>query len=930
MTEELTKNQIEAASHFTGPAIVIAGPGSGKTRVITERVAFLIKDKKVEPSSILVTTFTEKAADELKHRLFGQVGKHAEHVHISTVHSFCKSLMEEFFYCHDFGIDFTVLDGDSQKLLVLANRSRLDLGGRRGWRDLIIRSAGYQADYEGEVGRLYNFITENLIDTKDVKSGLAASGELSHDMEKLLDSYDIYVDILKNENSVDFAHLEKTVYCMLKNNREILSQIRGKIKFILVDEYQDTNPVQDFIFRGIAGDDENIFVVGDKNQSIYGFRGAAIENFTRFSSEYKGAKEYFLNTNFRSTDKIVDAANKIFENRIREKLVSFRGRGNSIVIIRGETRKTAFLNSVKYLKSKNIQLNDIAFLYRKKVLAEDIIWALMQESVPFQTDSDGKFLDRAEVKSFVSLFGYVYQDEINESDFSGWKDWWRPDLFDNEVLKVSAGTYDVLTKLPKETNLADHGKPDDLLQLGISDKSDTGMIADILKLRKDVNDKKKGLLDVLFELFRISKYLSRLMNDPSDENEESLYNLAKLTRLLDNYERMFKRPTAKGFLYILYNSGRAKNMDQIILENSQAVRCMTVHKSKGLEFPAVVLCSMAEKDFPLEYRNNKEICGIPFDKKFVRAGNLHIDESKHYAEELRLFYVAITRAQDLLVLTVPEKANKNKLNPSRFLQLIDGFVTEDIKTNITLESHYKQSKQTPVLSYTSVSTYMDCPFRYKLNYIYRFNSPSGVMQRQGIIIHNVLQRINVALKNGEKIDRDIIGGFTAKFWLPITGKKSDESLKNEIIDFAFNYYIFAKKSYKSIVSVEEPFTYIDDDLIIKGKTDLIARDIDDNNVLVDFKARTSEGIEEISVDKQLNIYNYCLNNLALDKLMAYTVLDNKMHEIPVEKEHAKNMLQSVSAKLKNENFELNSESPLCKTGNCVYSFICKELKDGKK
>ncbi len=178
MDEKLTDEQIKAISHFEGPAIVVAGPGSGKTRIITERVKYLINKKKVNPSNILVTTFTEKASNELKHRLYTQIGKDSEQVHVSTIHSLCKSLMEEFFYYHEFGIDFSVLDEDNQRLLISANKNRLELGGRRGWRDLIIQSAGYNSIYESLISQLYNFITENDINIEDVNVQLKIYEEI--------------------------------------------------------------------------------------------------------------------------------------------------------------------------------------------------------------------------------------------------------------------------------------------------------------------------------------------------------------------------------------------------------------------------------------------------------------------------------------------------------------------------------------------------------------------------------------------------------------------------------------------------------------------------------------------------------------------------------------------------------------------------------
>jgi DNA helicase-2/ATP-dependent DNA helicase PcrA len=928
--QALTSEQQLAISHFTGPALVLAGPGSGKTRVITERVNYLINRREVPPQKILVTTFTEKAATELKHRLFKGLGTDAEYIHVSTIHSLCKTILEDCFEYHPFGSRFTVLDAETQSLLVEANIGRLRLGGPRGWREIVIKAAGFNGNPEDTVCVLYNFLTDNLIDTGRLRAELDASDRLTHDMERLLDSYEIYNDILKEEKLIDFSHLQSLVYGLLYENKEVFAKLQDRFEFIMVDEYQDTSPLQDLIFRGLAGKNSNIFVVGDANQSIYSFRGADTHNFLSFPGHFKNTREYSLCTNFRSTELLVQAANKIMEGRIKKQLQAHRRKGNRIILIKGENRHDAAQGLVDYLKhltgKRETAYGDIAFLCRKKRIMEPYIIALRESGIPFVATDEGRFTEREEIKAYLKLFNYVTQNQELEGKFREWS-WWNTEMFKGGVSGLSARTIGILDEAARDFDIASLRSPAECKKHGITDHNDIKKLVRLNELRNDAP--LQSSLEIFYGLFRLTGYLGRLFNEDSTQNREKLYNLACLTRIVDNYEKTIKRPSAQRFLKHIYYRSRNNSYKQYSLETENTVKVMTVHKAKGLEFPVVAVCSLIDGDFPGRFRENDEVCGVPIPPKFRLHNTCTPDEEDHYNEELRLFYVALTRAQDLLLITESDHKETQKAEPSAFKELIRDYITQEISNEVEVKEKYTLPNIVPHISYTSMNTYLDCPFRYRINYEYGFISPPSFIQKQGIIAHNVLQRINNDLKNKKKLTREMIAGYYELYEMPLPDvKKEREWFKQTIIENCWQYYRMALKEWKEIAAIEKPFTFIGEDIIVYGRVDLVVVDKSGQTLLVDFKARTKEGIESTMVHDQLNFYTYCLKDKSITAMLAYTLLDNEKIILSYDEKRSHEAISRLCAGLKNRDFHPDKNSQFCRSGKCGYKFICEDLPNG--
>jgi DNA helicase-2/ATP-dependent DNA helicase PcrA len=690
--------------------------------------------------------------------------------------------------------------------------------------------------------------------------------------------------------------------------------------------------LQDRIFRLIAGKNKNLFVVGDVKQSIYGFRGATVINFEKFTDRYPEAKTYFLNVNFRSTKNIVELSNKVFEDVVKRELESRRRHGEKIRLLYGENsdqtaKKT--IDLIKQLRGENIIKNygDIALLFRSlKNHAPEFIKYLNKEKIPYVTFGDGQFLEREEIKAIIYLMSYVTQELYIDNKFHEWKEWWKKDIFAGDFFDFSQETK--RTIIEGEFNLYDLRDEEDFKKQRFNNKTDIAKLIKLNKLKYDVEREKdsfgdyqrgkNSLLIIFYKILDYSGYFKRLMEEPTNQNREKLHNLGRLSEIINRYMDISKREDIKGFLWYLYNSG--ENIDQTKIEDENTVKLMTVHQAKGLEFPVVFLCCLNEGRFPLRYRSG-EFLHIP--DEFLDKEETEEAKDEFFEEEKRLFYVGLTRAQDNLIFTASEKHRVKRWKISRFLEEIPDELMTDEDFKLSAEKQYRVKKEVPNLNYSAINTFIDCPLRYSLIYNYDFATPPSYMQRVGTFIHNSLQQIHEHIRKGENISPEDMKNIVDRYWinLPMSEKKNNE-MKLKKVQELVTYYVYAKDNYKEILAIEESFSHIDDNMIVKGKVDLIAKDKEGKVCLIDFKARTQKGIKETNVDKQLQIYDYCLDTeYKIDNLIAYTTEDNKASYFPTDKKKTKDFLINVSTKMSKEDFH-KQKNAFC--SQCQFKFYCKE------
>ena len=925
--DKCTESQINAAKHFEGPLLIVAGPGSGKTRVLVERVAYLVKKKHINPGNILVITFTIKAAEELKARLSLCVGPEIISMQVSTIHSFCHEILMKYSDYHELGATFDVLDNEMQLMFIRANFYKLGI------------NKFINMGRISEVVHGFNKCGENIISPDELSEYLKKRYPDNKKYQDFCSSYKNYLILMNEEKKVDFAGLQINVLNLLNNNKSVLEKIQNQYKFILVDEYQDTNPIQDEFFDLISNPHNNLCVVGDEDQSIYAFRGADPWNFIRFKEKYDS--EYVsLDKNFRSTSNIVNLFDHFMEKyrSYPKKIEPSRECGNEIILLKSEDINDEAKNvvkSIKQLKEQNIipHYGYVALLFRSvRYHANKIIAELKKNDIPYTVNGHGSFLDREEIRTMLYMLSYVDPPSYDDK-FKSWNSWWNISMFETDFLNLNEKTIQTLYKLDKGFDLSSLLEVKDFINIGIEDENDINKLKGLNELKVELSNKSKNILDIFYDILEISGYLKWLIEDESPKNQEKIFNLAQLTSILNKYEYMNRKPKIKDFMWYLYLLPKGMQYDEHVVDNPFSVKISTVHQSKGLEFPVVFVCSVIKNRFPGRKKKEKNIVPIPeelllkFKKRditFLAEDTIMPDEFE--MEERRLFYVAMTRAQDVLVVSTADKIKVNKVGFSPYIKEIEKI--EDVMNSCNYMEECKHrdlSKAKPIsLSYSSIDSYYRCPFVYKMVYEYGFQYSPSYMQNYGIIIHNCLQKIHIGLKNNEKIDGARIKSIVNTCWIQLHDDvKKDEKqrsiIERNLLDYAHEIQEYAHR----IISAEEPFSIVKKNMEINGRTDLILENKNGEVELIDFKAREQKGIEKTSVDFQLKMYEYALKDkYEFDKLCAYTFKDREktfFNSNSQDIEDLDEKLENLCDKITKHEFT-PKESHFCK--QCVFKFCC--------
>lgn len=910
----LTEEQQKAVEHIEGPLLIVAGPGSGKTRVLVERVVQLIQKCNVDPEKIFVTTFTEKAAEELKARISKGIGSKVESMQISTIHSFCYDILKEYSDYHDLGATFDVLDNESQLMFLRSNFYRL---GLQNWTRISDVST---------VITFFNKCSENCIDPNDLINAIKNEYPNEENFIGFCKAYKKYLEILEEDHKIDFPGLQKSLLYLLEKNSEALADIRDRFDFILVDEYQDTNPIQDRIFELISKPKCNICIVGDEDQSIYAFRGADPCNFKRFPKKFNNTIRITLDKNFRSTSNIINLSDRFMEKfrYYKKEIKPCRGRGNNILLLNSSDVHDEAKNVVKIIKKLKDEkiiphYGYVALLFRSvKNHAPNIIKELKDNNIPYTVSGDGGFLKRVEIRTVLYLMSYVDPPDYGGKFKNRWGKWWDISLFGNEFLKLNQDTMESLKNLDKNFDISSLVSKKEFKDIKIANKEDISKLIALNKLKMELMNEEKDMLDIFYELLKISGYLNWLLEEGNEESQMKLFNLAKLSSIMNKYESLSKKPKIQDFMWYLYLLPRNMQYDEEILDNPRSVKILTVHQAKGLEFPVVFICSVIKNRFPSKKFKSYDL--VPIPEKLLMS---KINESEN--EERRLFYVAMTRAQDNLIISTTDKINVQKVGYSPFIEEIKkiGDFTYNCDELVkNCQERDLERKPTVNLSYSSIDTYNECPFRYKMIYNYGFEFPSSYMQNYGIILHNCLHKLHIAMKNNENIDDKKIEHIVNRCWIKLHNtKKKDENVKNGLEKRLMKYYSHINDYISQIVSTEEPFSISTNDAVISGRTDLIIKNKEGNIELLDFKAREEAGVTETSVGFQLKLYELALQDkYKFDKIGAYTFKDNKRVYFETgNTEKLEAQLETICENINNEKFE-PQENKFCSL--CVFKFCC--------
>ena len=604
--EGLNDKQREAVLATEGPCLIIAGAGSGKTKVLTHKIAYLIKEKSVLPWNILAITFTNKAANEMKVRTEKLVENTANDIWIGTFHSICVRMLRKFIDRIGYDTSFIIFDTTDQKSLVKDCLKYLNIDDKL----FTDRSVMY------EISNAKN----EMLEPDDYAS--RAFGDFRK--ETIAKIYELYQKRLKENNALDFDDIINLTIKILMQEPEVLEYYANKFKYILVDEYQDTNKAQFTLITLLAATHGNITVVGDNDQGIYSFRGADISNILNFEKDFLGTKIIKLEQNYRCTKSILNVANAVIKNnptKYKKELWTENEEGTLVTGYRADNEYDEaryIVNQIEHLKYQDkFNYLDFTVLYRMNAQSRSIEEILNREGVPYKIIGGLKFYERKEIKDAIAYLRLIYNQNDNIS---------LKRIINEPKRGIGKTSLDKVQELSEQT-----GKP--MYEI-IKNSAEYGLNRVYLNSREFVEQiesliAKKDELPIseLIKLtLNVTGYTQALKNENTIEAQSRLENLDELLTVAMEFEKEFADNTLAEFLEGITLSSDADEVD----ENQDRVTLMTLHSAKGLEFPVVFLVGMEEGIFP---------------------GYKSIQAESELEEERRLCYVGMTRAKERLFLT---------------------------------------------------------------------------------------------------------------------------------------------------------------------------------------------------------------------------------------------------------------------------------------
>jgi len=774
LLKDLNPDQRKAVKHGRGPLLIIAGAGTGKTKVITHRIAYLIASKMAKPEEILAVTFTEKAANEMEERVDRLIPYGYSFVDISTFNSFGEKVLRN--YALDFGYppDFRLLDDVEQAIFFRGNLFSFPL---RYYRPLGSPTRHVQ-ELLGAVKRLkqadispqeYLKYAQKL--TKRAKD--KARRELARKHYEMARVYRAYEELLKKEGKIDFEDQVKLVVELFRKRPSVLREFQEKYKHILVDEFQDTNYIQFELLKLLAARHRNLTVVGDDDQSIFRFRGASLSNILNFEKVYPEPKRIVLTSNYRSVQPILDSAytlikqnnpNRLeFQSKVDKKLVSsFAEAGKSIHLLQFDTVSHEADRVAELIREKwkeGVELGEMAILVRRNADADPFLRALNMKQVPFRFSGSRGLYAQEEVKNIVSFIKALTDFEDGRSLFF---------LAHSEIYRMDLYDLSVISNYAQRRNRSLHGAFKDITQgtLTLEIKPETiesvkRIYEDLVYFVKASDTQNAGQL--VFAFLERTGYIKSLVEAENLEAELKIKNIRLFFEKIRNFSELVKDDSIQAFsrhLDLLQEVGDNPATAEAEVEE-EAVNVLTVHKAKGLEFESVFLVSLIADRFPGRERREK----IPVPDEILKE-DLPPEES-YVQEERRLFYVGMTRAKRLLYLTwAKDYGLKRQKKVSPFvLEALDipKFPEEVLRTSAieeikrygmrSLEDRIlPQFKVRDILtlSYFQVEDYLTCPLKYNFRHLLRVPVLPHHSLVFGRVLHNTIHSFLRKRLAGEK------------------------------------------------------------------------------------------------------------------------------------------------------------------------------------
>lgn len=983
----LNPEQQKAVTHENGPLLIVAGAGTGKTTVVTKRIAWLILEKKINPEEILALTFTDKASGEMEERIDKMLPYGYVDLWISTFHSFAERILRQ--HGLDIGLpaDFKLLNQTEQWMLVRKNLDKFDLnyyrplGNPTKFIHALIKHFSRCKDEDILPKDYLEFIDSKRLNKDLRKEDGILKGEIAR-LDEIANSYHIYQKLLLDNSALDFGDL--ILYCLklFKERPQILEKYHQQFQYILVDEFQDTNWSQYELVKLLAEPKNNLTVVGDDDQSIFAFRGASMSNILHFTEDYPRTQKVFITKNYRSAQEILDLSYDFIKlnnpnrlevklseakNNLSKKLVAqkdIKGQIEHLHFTTGQDEAEGVAKKIIELKNENQNLtwNDFAILVRANSTADSFLRVLENRELPHQfLASKGlfvkpiildivaylKLLDNYHESSAVfrilsaPIFDLASKDLADLSFLAGRKTW---SLF--EAVKNSPGFIKFSEEIVESLNKF----------LGLVEKH-------------SALTREKTVSKVVLAFLEDSGYLKILTREDSLKSRAELSCLNQFFKEMKSFEEANADKSVKAFLdqldYIL-ESGDAGSLIPNFEEGPEAIKILTVHSSKGLEFEYVFMVNLVDKKFPTIERKDPIELPDELVKEIVPEGDTHLEE------ERRLFYVGMTRAKKGLFFSSADNyGGKTKKKISRFLMAIESGEQKDkmkkikldpekidktLNTNSVQYVEEEMHAQIPNrFSFTQLKAFETCPLQYKFSHILRIPRRGKGVFSFGRTMHNTLHRFFVLAKERSGVDQ--IDLFNQQNNLVEKSIKELVSL-DELLKIYFNLWIdewyndkpekekYWKKGKESLKDfyeqvkemkqlpkyLEKGFNLRIGQYTVRGvmdRVDILEKDGEQGIEIIDYK--TGQAKEKLNPgDKeQLLIYQIAAQEVFQEKpvqLTFYYLDDNKKLSFlgkEKELEKIKIKIQETIGKIKSSDF---SATPGMMCRYCDFKGVCEFRK----
>lgn len=877
---QLNKSQIKAIQHKEGPLLVVAGAGTGKTRVITERIKYLVENDIAKPEEILALTFTDKASNEMLERVGDIMPLGYSEPWIYTFHSFADRILHA--EGIEIGLDpsYKLLSSPEQWVLLRKNIFKMDLK--------YFRPLGNPTKFISDALKFISRLQDENITAEDFASFTkenAARGDSEETVEEnrrwteLSLIYNEYQRLKIQDSRLDFGDLINWTITLFKQRPNILRKYQNQFKHVLIDEFQDTNYAQYMLIKMLSPNgmqERSLVVVGDDSQSIYKFRGAAVSNILEFMKDYPDSKMVTLLENYRSTQKILDPTYKLIQNNNPDTLESKLGISKELKSVgedEGEAPKIILLKSledeVQYViaqiydilaKEPQYTYKDIAILARANNHLDPFLLGLRQQGIPYQLVGNRGLYDREEIRDAIALICVA----INPYDpISLYR------VLNIQTLEIP---YEEISHILSQSRI----QKQELWE--IVKKSTNEFVVNLVNVITEAQESitKVTSVEFVYNLIKSTNYIDQFTEEETIENQLAVKNLDIFLNIVKKFEINFHQDTREyptvvnllEYLELMLEAG--DNPAQSEIEDVDTVNLLTVHAAKGMEYPVVFIVNAVSDRFPS--RNKSDTIEIPdtLIKESLPTGDEHIQE------ERRLFYVAMTRAKKYLYITLANNyGGKRDKTPSGYLgetglkiEAIDNVAepAQDQDSLFGKNSGFREPKATKItnftpdfLSYSQIDTYLTCPLQYKYRYILHIPSLPSHALSFGTTIHDTLRDFHTRKMFEKEVTLEELLELYKKNWQPLGYMNEEhrvtryESGKKLLED----YYEREKNVKPRYLALEKPFNIKIDGIRFYGRIDRIDRidgEPETTVEIIDYKTGVAKTQKDVDKDMQVAIY----------------------------------------------------------------------------